>query len=96
MSAKILWWLALTPARTIADGWALWVLWGWFVVPLGVQQISLVHAMGLDLIVGFFFACAALKAPDTDNDEHLWFATGKLIIAPMIVGIGWIIQAIGI
>lgn len=41
---------ALLVSATIFEGLALWALWQWFIVPLGVPSISYLHAMGLSLI----------------------------------------------
>jgi len=41
--------LALIVACALWGGFAASVLWGWFVVPLGVPEVSVLHAMGLTL-----------------------------------------------
>lgn len=37
----------------IVNGWALSILWHWFLVPLGVSQIGVAHAMGIAMTVAF-------------------------------------------
>jgi hypothetical protein len=44
---------------TLSAGTVLWavvltVLWGWFVVPLGVPSINAAEAFGLAIVVGMF------------------------------------------
>lgn len=42
--------LILAPAELAAQGYILSWLWEWYVVPLGVSQINVAHALGLALI----------------------------------------------
>lgn len=54
--------LALFGAFTIST------LWSWFVVPFGVQAISLAHAYGLSVLASVFMSTRGLgntKATDT-------------------------------
>lgn len=37
----------------VLGGIVVKLLWGWFIVPLGVPGLSLFHAMGIMLLVGF-------------------------------------------
>lgn len=46
--------LALFGAFTIST------LWGWFVVPFGVQTISLAHAYGLSVLASVFMSTRGL------------------------------------
>jgi hypothetical protein len=39
---------------TALRAWVLTVLWGWFVVPLGVPAIDAWHAFGLSLLMELF------------------------------------------
>ena len=36
---------------TLLGGVVLKDLWGWFIVPLGVPQLSVIHAIGVSLVV---------------------------------------------
>lgn len=47
--------LALFGAFTIST------LWGWFVVPFGVQTISLAHAYGLSVLASVFMSTRGLS-----------------------------------
>ena len=44
--------LILTPFLLLWEGFILEKLWGWFAVPLGAVDISVVHAAGIVLLVG--------------------------------------------
>lgn len=46
--------LALFGAFTIST------LWGWFIVPFGVQSISLAHAYGLSVLASVFMSTRGL------------------------------------
>lgn len=37
---------------TIAKGIVLYYMWGWFMVPFGMAQISIAWALGISLLVG--------------------------------------------
>lgn len=41
--------LVVLIAGVVSRAYAVWLLWGWFVVPLGVPPIGLAHAYGLHL-----------------------------------------------
>lgn len=80
--------LVLIPFTYTCRGWALKVLWGWFLVPFGVAQIGVAHAIGI---------CAATslltsKARMGDNSwSGLWTATGAAVVIPLLaVAVGWV------
>lgn len=44
--------LVFAAVSIVLNGWALGILWGWFIVPmLGLPQISVAQAMGIAAIV---------------------------------------------
>jgi hypothetical protein len=43
--------LATMPTWGILSGWVLTVLWGWFLMPLGLPPVHLWHAVGLLIAV---------------------------------------------
>ncbi len=57
--------LCLTPITitltTVMEGFTLSFLWGWFLVPLGLPNISVIHAFGIALTARFF--SKRLKTP---------------------------------
>lgn len=77
------------------SGWALSVLWGWFVVPVfNVPNLSIAQAVGLSCIVSFF---KSYKTGEPDKDKS-WVdvAVGLIVsalLAPLLaVGFGWIVH----
>lgn len=45
--------LILTAVVLVIAGLIFSVLWGWFVVPLGVPAINVAHGIGLAVLLGF-------------------------------------------
>ena len=43
----------LTVLGSLLGGVVLQDLWGWFIVPFGLPELGLAHAIGINIIVGF-------------------------------------------
>lgn len=43
--------LSVIPA-SVMRGWVLKIIWGWFLVPLGVPAVGIVQALGISALVG--------------------------------------------
>lgn len=86
--------VASFPLGMIARGWALTVMWGWFVVPLGVMQISFPHALGLTGCVTLFaghLASIETSKEDAGIADVAYKSFGVMVLAPLfITGFGWI------
>lgn len=52
----------------LINGYVMWVLWGWFVVPLGVQQVSIAWAIGLAILIN---AMVGVIVPE--EREEKWY-----------------------
>ena len=67
------------------------ILWGWFVVPLGVPPISVAHAVGLSAVVSSFLIWRNIQ----DHTDEKTKTSVKLIIALFIgaflLGEGWVL-----
>ena len=82
---------------SILRGWVLSILWGWFVVPLGVPALSIPMAIGIAVTISF------LIFNPNDRDNKMDFSTKSgideavskmvnAILYPFIaLGIGWIV-----
>ena len=78
--ALIIFTLLAFPFAVVIYGLLLKVLWGWFIVPLGVQAIGVAHALGLVLLFGFLRG--AIKP---DNTEPSWgYVIGHFFLKPLI------------
>ena len=55
----------------IVNGLAISLLWDWFIVPLGVRSITLVHGIGISILAQAIIkpdlSAAIKKGQDTDN-----------------------------
>lgn len=76
-------------------GIGLSLMWGWFVVPLGVQPIGWVHAMGLGAVFAFF----SMKERDADRPDRPLDKTVVLLLAILLarwiaVGVAWLFATI--
>ncbi len=87
--------LLLVPISFAVTGWVLSVLWGWFVVPLGLKQIGLAHAIGLSTVVGLM--TGVLEQQNSAELEKRPFWSRLLVstfIRLLVLGMGWVIHKI--
>jgi len=72
-------------------------LWGWFVVPLGVTDLSVGHAIGLAMIVSYLTYQADARSEKFERQafqELVGAAFVRVISSGMMFwGIGWIIHS---
>ena len=66
------------------------VLWGWFIVPLGLPPITISHAIGLTVILNMFRSVEA-KAKDEDWQQTLLTGLTKPLFA---LAIGYIAKSL--
>jgi phosphatidylglycerophosphate synthase len=81
---------------TVYRGWALSVLWGWFVVPLfGAPPLSIPYAIGLSLLVGFLtthYDGSIAREKDREWWESMLGGVVYGIIGPSFaLLVGWIV-----
>lgn len=82
--------LIVGPFIFIEQGWAISVLWNWFVAPLGAPQIGIATAIGISLTVGLIRMKGA-KSPERTRRESIEHLIGLVLIPLVGVGIGWIV-----
>jgi len=83
-------------ASSAMNGWALSVMWGWFVIPVfGLPPLSVVAAIGISMVVRMM-----TWTGDGDNDsgkssqEKIITAIAKAFISPLItLAIGYIVHS---
>jgi hypothetical protein len=61
--------LIIVPFSVFLNAYTLSYLWLWFIVPLGVPVIGMVHALGLIALKGFL--TFNFVAPKTENGKSL-------------------------
>lgn len=73
----------------IVRGFVVSIGWGWFIVPLGVQQIGFDHALGLSAFIG----CLAHQIETTKpQKDGLQMMIEGLVINGFTLGFMWLYQ----
>jgi hypothetical protein len=69
-------------------GYALSVLWGWFVVPtFGAPSLTIPQAIGFAIVAGMFKAGIA-----TTKHDHWWEGPLNIALLPALsLGFGWLL-----
>lgn len=72
-------------------GYALSILWAWFIVPLGASPLSVAHAYGVTLVAGLLMGTRGINAKQNE-DKDAWKV--QLVIAflyPLLaLGLGYV------
>jgi hypothetical protein len=72
-------------------GYAIHVLWAWFVVPLGVTPIKIAHAYGLSVLFGLFLNTRGLElGKEKSNDAYAVSAIISILLPVIALLLGWI------
>jgi hypothetical protein len=72
------------------EGWAISVLWGWFMVPaFGLPELRIPFAVGLALIVGML-TYRVRKDEDVPDTAHL--LVHGLVTPFVFLAIGWFVK----
>lgn len=72
-------------------GYAIHVLWAWFVIPLGVGPISIAQAYGLSVLFGLFMNTRGLDiGKEKSNDEWAVSVTIGVLMPAIALLFGWI------
>jgi hypothetical protein len=78
----------LAPLILAFDGYVVWKLWGWFVVPLGVPSLAWRQAVGLSTLCGLL--THQYRKP-SDNEWAALIAHG--VVAPLTaLSIGYLVS----
>jgi len=74
-------------------GFVLKTLWLWFMVPLGIPVIGLVHALGLNLMLKAFLPLNVIKDAMDDDKYRIPAVVRQLcawVFGAMVLGTGFI------
>ena len=83
---------ALIAALAILRGVVLSYMWAWFIVPLGAAPISIVHAIGISLLIGMF--TSHLKQDDDDNNK-VWEGIAQRVAGTLFAfGLGYLLSGL--
>lgn len=75
-------------------GWAVSKLWGWFLVPLGVPAITVLHGLGISMFMAVFKQYVPKqkeKGKDTSIPALIGEILGILLRPLLPVLVGWIV-----
>ena len=81
--------ILLVPA-ILVRGWVLLNLWGWFIVPLGVKDITIAHALGISLLIN---TITPHETKDSSAKETAKLLIKNTIILMLALGLGWIFKS---
>jgi len=89
--------LLAMPLGILIKGWALKILWGWFVAPLfHLPYLTAAQAFGIACFTGLLLK--GLSASETKSETaDIWTVVGNglstILLSPVIsVGFGWLIK----
>ena len=89
-------WIVTLIGGTLLRGWALSILWGWFIVStFHAQPLRIVEAIGVSLVVGFLTASYPKASTTESRPQSLLLieAIGYSFLLPFItLGVGWIVH----
>jgi hypothetical protein len=79
----------------LLNGWAISVLWGWFVTPLfGLPLLTIPYAIGLGLVISMFIPSTASETKDKGWSEILIALIAKVVATPLAaIAMGWIVHS---
>ena len=77
--------IALIGLLVIQQAWAISVLWGWFIVPLGLPAIGIAAAIGISVTM------SAMRGHRKGPDDKGWKSIAMAVLHPwFFLAIGWI------
>ncbi len=80
---------------SLMNGWALSILWKWFVIPIfTLPSLSIIQAIGVSMVVGILTSHSSTIDSSKEWTEIINTYIGRAIVYPiMVVGIGWIVSS---
>lgn len=74
---------------TIITAFCLRDLWNWFIVPLGMIEITAIHALGIDLTIGKMSKNTLIDL-DKSEEKELNEAVMYIVLPLITWGLGWV------
>lgn len=86
--------IVMLPFTILLRGFVLTQLWHWFLVPLGLREISLAHAYGLSILIALFTSHTASSSKE-DQEKGIAYLVFKMVFMgfamPLIMWFfGWV------
>lgn len=86
--------LILLPFILLFSGWVLWVMWGWFLVPL-LPPITWHAAVGISTVF-MMIRCFSYTNRNDDKPSDIIKPVASLIIGLLLsLGIGFLMHSLG-
>lgn len=73
----------------VYNAWVLTILWGWFIVPLGVKSLSIAHAYGFTIVTGLILSNRGIKE-NKGKDDWVSSIITWLLLPLVALFFGWI------
>lgn len=84
--------IALMVCGVLFSGWVLSVMWGWFLVPLGVPSIAVAQAIGISLTVSLLTKQWRPSEDDKGPKSAMTKLAAEAIARPFLALLfGWVI-----
>lgn len=91
-----MWWYVfgfiLTIFGSVLQGFYASKMWTWFVVPLGVSNISVAQAMGITMACSIMISSGVVKKKIKNGEDLCGYAFEAVIAMTIIFGIAAIIN----
>lgn len=81
--------LLIAPFDILCYSLSLKILWGWFMVPIGLAPIGKAHAFGISVVASLLLANKADKVVPSDISVVGRMAT-SMTVSLVCLGIGWL------
>lgn len=83
--------IAAFPIMAMLNGYALAVLWGWFVVPVfRLTALSVVQAIGIAMVVSYLTQSSSSAI---DKSDSWWEPFAKMAMKPLFaLAFGWVVK----
>jgi hypothetical protein len=79
------------PVGAVIYAWTLSVLWRWFLLPLGLPDLTLPHLFGVALVVSYMTVSTPARKKDQDPAETVTYAIAmSLTRAGVALAAGWV------
>jgi uncharacterized membrane protein YgaE (UPF0421/DUF939 family) len=86
--------ITLLPIYMVINGVVLQIMWGWFIVPLGIRTITTLEAIGIALVIGLLTAKPRNEITKKETSTEAVFSLLGWLLSPVFVLlIGYVVHA---
>jgi hypothetical protein len=88
--------IIITLVRIPVKGFTVKMLWLWFLVPLGLIQISIVHAIALSMVFSYYTSAISVsdikEEKNMTADDRFVYSFTMLIVDFIVLFVGFILS----